>query len=143
MRKEEALSYLKIIAIVVVHSTTRNIVPRTMRLLNTKTFKLEFFVDEQSVPPYAILFHTWDLNEVTLLTCKRIQICSSSKSLLNDSLPKMSPGRGKSGILVFRLLNGGFDMCGLTHAVSINTVSLNFRGLSTRCIDGTRKQKYA
>jgi hypothetical protein len=36
-----------------------------MRLLNTTTFKLEVFVDTgRDVPKYAILSHTWDVEEV-------------------------------------------------------------------------------
>jgi len=34
-----------------------------MRLLNTTTLKLRFFV--QDVPPYVILSHTWGEGEVT------------------------------------------------------------------------------
>jgi hypothetical protein len=37
-----------------------------MRLLNTKTLKLETFVNHDQAPPYAILSHTWGDEEVTL-----------------------------------------------------------------------------
>lgn len=30
-----------------------------MRLINASTLELEEFPDEQSLPPYAILSHTW------------------------------------------------------------------------------------
>jgi hypothetical protein len=36
-----------------------------MRLLNTATHALEEFVDDDHVPPYAILSHTWGAEEVT------------------------------------------------------------------------------
>jgi Heterokaryon incompatibility protein (HET) len=36
-----------------------------MRLLNTSSLKLEFFADEDRIPPYAILSHTWSDGEVT------------------------------------------------------------------------------
>jgi hypothetical protein len=36
-----------------------------MRLLNTSTYKLEEFWDS-SIPPYAILSHTWEKEEITL-----------------------------------------------------------------------------
>jgi Heterokaryon incompatibility protein (HET) len=35
-----------------------------MRLINTETYKLEFFLDEQ-IPKYAILSHTWGKEEVS------------------------------------------------------------------------------
>lgn len=35
-----------------------------MRLLNTRTFKLEEFFDETYIPDYAILSHTWEEGEV-------------------------------------------------------------------------------
>lgn len=35
-----------------------------MRLLNVSTLKLQQFFDDK-VPPYAILSHTWDEEEVT------------------------------------------------------------------------------
>ncbi|KAK6842694.1 HET-domain-containing protein [Apiospora arundinis] len=35
-----------------------------MRLLNTTTLRLETFTDERSAPPYAILSHTWEEDEV-------------------------------------------------------------------------------
>jgi hypothetical protein len=39
-----------------------------MRLLNAKTRQLEQFVDEETIPKYAILSHTWGklADEVTL-----------------------------------------------------------------------------
>ncbi|KAK2014583.1 HET-domain-containing protein [Colletotrichum eremochloae] len=37
-----------------------------MRLINTKTLKLEDFVDHARLPPYAILSHTWGDGEITL-----------------------------------------------------------------------------
>ncbi|KAJ6445964.1 hypothetical protein O9K51_00730 [Purpureocillium lavendulum] len=36
-----------------------------MRLLNTSTFELAFFADDDNVPEYAILSHTWAEEEVT------------------------------------------------------------------------------
>lgn len=36
-----------------------------MRLLNSKTYQQREFVSEDSVPPYAILSHTWGDGEVT------------------------------------------------------------------------------
>ncbi|KAK7462408.1 hypothetical protein VKT23_008007 [Stygiomarasmius scandens] len=43
-----------------------------MRLLNTKTFKVkEFYVD---VPPYAILSHTWQEEEVTFQDIQRLWV---------------------------------------------------------------------
>lgn len=35
-----------------------------MRLINTATFELETFEDINSIPPYAILSHTWGAEEV-------------------------------------------------------------------------------
>ena len=35
-----------------------------MRLINTKTFQLETFDNWENVPPYAILSHTWEQEEV-------------------------------------------------------------------------------
>lgn len=36
-----------------------------MRLLNTQTWEMKEFISEDQVPPYAILSHTWDDEEVT------------------------------------------------------------------------------
>jgi Heterokaryon incompatibility protein (HET) len=36
-----------------------------MRLVNTETLKLEYFVNQDSLPEYAILSHTWGEEEVT------------------------------------------------------------------------------
>jgi hypothetical protein len=36
-----------------------------MRLLNTRTWKLHEFISDDSIPPYAILSHTWDEEEVS------------------------------------------------------------------------------
>lgn len=46
-----------------------------MRLINTKTFKLEEFSDHDA-PPYAILSHTWgpDIEELTLSDVKKANI---------------------------------------------------------------------
>lgn len=35
-----------------------------MRLLNVKTRKLELFLDDRQLPPYAILSHTWEKDEI-------------------------------------------------------------------------------
>ena len=35
-----------------------------MRLINTKTFQLEIFDNWDTTPPYAILSHTWEQEEV-------------------------------------------------------------------------------
>jgi hypothetical protein len=37
-----------------------------MRLLNSQTLQLEEFIGDANVPPYAILSHTWGMEEVTL-----------------------------------------------------------------------------
>jgi hypothetical protein len=42
-----------------------------MRLINTTTFKLEEFIDND-VPPYAILSHTWTKEEASF---QEIQGC--------------------------------------------------------------------
>jgi len=36
-----------------------------MRLLNVNTFKFEEFMNEKTIPKYAILSHTWGAEEVT------------------------------------------------------------------------------
>ena len=36
-----------------------------MRLINTQTMKLETYYDDEKIPPYAILSHTWENEEVT------------------------------------------------------------------------------
>lgn len=37
-----------------------------MRLLNAKTYELGYFMAERDIPPYVILSHTWEGEEVTL-----------------------------------------------------------------------------
>jgi len=36
-----------------------------MRLLNTETWEMKEFVSHEELPPYAILSHTWQNQEVT------------------------------------------------------------------------------
>ncbi|THU79679.1 HET-domain-containing protein, partial [Dendrothele bispora CBS 962.96] len=36
-----------------------------MRLLNTKTFEVKEFLTDSDIPPFAILSHTWEKDEVT------------------------------------------------------------------------------
>lgn len=36
-----------------------------MRLLHSKTRRLKVFMEDDSIPPYAILSHTWGQDEVT------------------------------------------------------------------------------
>lgn len=38
----------------------------TMRLINATTFKIHEFLSDDSIPPFAILSHTWGNDEVTL-----------------------------------------------------------------------------
>jgi hypothetical protein len=51
--------------------------PASMRLINVSTLRLETFNNETTIPPYAILSHTWSDSEVTfhdfssLVTSKR------------------------------------------------------------------------
>jgi hypothetical protein len=37
-----------------------------MRLINATTFKIHEFLSDDSIPPFAILSHTWGSDEVTL-----------------------------------------------------------------------------
>ena len=46
-------------------ATTWYLTP-TMRLLNAKTLQLETFLDENDIPKYAILSHTWGRDELVL-----------------------------------------------------------------------------
>ena len=39
---------------------------REMRLLSTFTFELQKFIDEENLPQYVILSHTWEDEEITL-----------------------------------------------------------------------------
>ena len=36
-----------------------------MRLINVSTLQLEYFIDQEHAPPYAILSHTWGEGEVS------------------------------------------------------------------------------
>ena len=53
-----------------------------MRLINARTYELEEFLDS-SVPPYAILSHTWEDGEVLF------------KDMENLELAKAKPGFAK------------------------------------------------
>ncbi|KAI0149578.1 heterokaryon incompatibility protein-domain-containing protein [Xylariaceae sp. FL1272] len=43
-----------------------------MRLLNVSTLRLESFTDERTAPPYAILSHTWDDEEILFEDVERL-----------------------------------------------------------------------
>lgn len=38
-----------------------------MRLLNTRSWEMRDFISDDDIPPYAILSHTWDEEEVSFL----------------------------------------------------------------------------
>ncbi|KIM98685.1 hypothetical protein OIDMADRAFT_66246, partial [Oidiodendron maius Zn] len=51
-----------------------------MRLLNSRTLQMKEFIDDDDIPPYAILSHTWGEDEVSLLDMERLDI-SQKKGL--------------------------------------------------------------
>lgn len=64
-----------------------------MRLLSTKTFEVTQ-INEDEIPPYAILSHTWDKDEVTLQDMQGFGIKSMSTTSRNNLL-KAKPGLRK------------------------------------------------
>ncbi|KAK0387027.1 hypothetical protein NLU13_5341 [Sarocladium strictum] len=72
-----------------------------MRLLNTSTWKLHDFVSDESIPPYAILSHTWDEEEVSFSQWETL------------SLGELSPLQGYRKIRAFGDIAGknGYEWC--------------------------------
>lgn len=64
-----------------------------MRLLSTKTFEVTP-INEDEIPPYAILSHTWDKDEVTLQDMQGLGVKSLSTTSRNNIL-KAKPGLRK------------------------------------------------
>jgi len=59
-----------------------------MRLINTHTMQLEWFLDADHAPPFAILSHTWDDDEVTFQDFEAMaKAATSSKAFFWQMLP--------------------------------------------------------
>jgi hypothetical protein len=50
-----------------------------MRLLSTRDWKMRDFLGDEDVPPYAILSHTWEEEEVTFQQWDTMDISDISK----------------------------------------------------------------
>ena len=60
-----------------------------MRLLSTSTFELQNFIDEQNLPRYAILSHTWEDEEITLQELQH----KEAANLLNSTKKQVVNGQ--------------------------------------------------
>ena len=77
-------------------------VDRDMRLLSTSTFKLEDFLDEETIPRYAILSHRWEGEEITLQEVQQkdtIILLNSTKTRVANGEPLYSFQNIKKGFL--------------------------------------------
>ena len=75
---------------------------RDMRLLSTSTFKLEDFLDEETIPRYAILSHRWDGEEITFQELQQkdaIILLNSTKTRVANGEPLYSFQNIKKGFL--------------------------------------------
>lgn len=50
-----------------------------MRLINTQTLELEEFIDSRHAPPYAILSHAWEAEEVSFQDFRTMETATSKK----------------------------------------------------------------
>jgi hypothetical protein len=55
-----------------------------MRLLSTHNWTLKEFLNDNEVPPYAILSHTWDKDEVTFQQWESLAISDIVTSDINS-----------------------------------------------------------
>ncbi|KAK7446261.1 hypothetical protein VKT23_014466 [Stygiomarasmius scandens] len=53
-----------------------------MRLLNTETYRVEEFYTRTDIPPYAILSHTWQKEEVTFQDIRNLEVAKTSAGWL-------------------------------------------------------------
>jgi hypothetical protein len=64
LKKLKSLLYILYSKLVQEQSCSNYHITPAMRLINIKTYQLESFDNWETVPPYAILSHTWEQEEV-------------------------------------------------------------------------------
>lgn len=98
-----------------------------MRLLNVKTYLLEGFMSSK-VPPYIILSHRWEQDEVLFA------------DILSDQY-EHKIGFTKTRYACTQALDNGLGFCGWTHVASTKYPVLSCPRLSIRCLGGTEMRQ--
>ncbi|KAL8690236.1 MAG: hypothetical protein Q9218_004274 [Villophora microphyllina] len=79
-----------------------------MRLLNTRTRRLSQFFDEQR-PPYAILSHTWGMEEVSMQDLEELHKQFEIEDLHGDSLQSPPASSSVSSRAGWRKIEASYD----------------------------------
>jgi len=101
-----------------------------MRLLQTSTFELKTFFD-QGLPPYAILSHTWDDEEVTLQEVQQ----EESISLLQSMKTRIASGTSHDDPDIQNAKKGFLKIVGC--ALQAEVDGFEYIWMDTCCIDKT------
>jgi hypothetical protein len=75
-----ALTFFNFLTLLAIHS----FIIFKMRLLSTHNWTLKEFLSDYEVPPYAILSHTWDEDEVTFQQWESLAISDIATSDINS-----------------------------------------------------------
>jgi hypothetical protein len=126
-----------------------------MRLLNSHTLKMQEFIAEDEMPPYAILSHTWGEDEVSLLDMElsdvsqkkafaKIQFCCDQAASDNLNWAWVDT-YVQSHVVIGRPFDGPF-CCSEDKLTSVFTGAASTRRVvpsslkpSTPCIAGTMR----
>jgi hypothetical protein len=75
-----ALTFFNFLTLLAIHS----FIIFKMRLLSTHNWTLKEFLSDYEVPPYTILSHTWDEDEVTFQQWESLAISDIATSDINS-----------------------------------------------------------